>query len=642
MMLLEMAAGGFGERVAFTDPRAETADGASITYQQLYDAAGAAARDIRASGATRAAMLDVSNLAVPVALFAAGWAGVPYVPINYRLTAQEVDALLARVQPAYLVTDAERVPRFAAREGVTLRERDSFLAAARAGGASDEQRSMDPDDVGVLLFTSGTTGAPKAAMLRHRHLVSYILSSVEFHSAAEEEAALVCVPPYHIAGIAATLSSVYAGRRVVQLPNFSADAWIDAARAERITTAFVVPTMLARIVAALEGEKTAAMPHLQSLSYGGGKMPLSVVEKAMKLFPDTDFTNAYGLTETSSTITVLGPDEHRAAMAAPDAAGRRRLVSVGVAMPGVEIEIRDEQGKPLPPGERGEIHVRGEQVSGEYEDRGSLVDADGWFPTRDAGYQDEDGYLFLDGRADDVIVRGGENMSPGEIEDVLVEHAAVADAAVVGVPSVEWGEAVAAVVVANRGTPVGAPLAAELQAWVKERMRSSRVPERVDFWGELPYNETGKLLRRVVKARLVEPRQNVRATVPLLFTANIEQSLSFYCDQLGFTLRGRWDPNGQLAWCLLAMEGAELMLQQAQPREPTALPRRGGDIELFIVCDDVDALRERFLSRGVDAPPPTIAFYGMRQLTVQDPDGRPICFEHPVEGAHGQPPPSQN
>ena len=626
MMLLEMAAGGFGDRVAFTDSRA----GASITYQQLYDAAGAAARDIRASGATRAAMLDVSNLAVPVALFAAGWAGVPYVPINYRLTAEEIDALLARVQPAYLVTDAERVPRLQGRDGVALRERDGFLAMARAGGASDEQRSMDPDDVGVLLFTSGTTGAPKAAMLRHRHLVSYILSSVEFHSAAEEEAALVCVPPYHIAGIAAALSSVYAGRRVVQLPNFSADAWIDAARAERITTAFVVPTMLARIVAALEGEKTARMPHLQSLSYGGGKMPLPVVEKAMALFPDTDFTNAYGLTETSSTITVLGPDEHRAAMSARDEAGRRRLVSVGVAMPGVEIEIRDDQGKSLPPGERGEIHVRGEQVSGEYEDRGSLVDADGWFPTRDAGHMDEDGYLFLDGRADDVIVRGGENLSPGEIEDVLIEHTAVADAAVVGVPSVEWGEAVAAVVVAKSGTPVGEPLAGELQAWVKEHMRSSRVPERVDFWGELPYNETGKLLRRVVKARLVEPRRNVRATVPLVRVADIERSLAFYCDQLGFTLRGRWDPDGKLAWCLLAMEGAQLMLQQAGPQHADGLAQSGGDIELFFVCEDVDALRERFLGRGVDAPPPTVAFYGMRQLTVADPDGRSLCFEHPV------------
>ena len=519
MMLLEMAASGFGKRIAFTDPRA----GASISYQQLHAAAGAAAHDIRAAGATRAAMLDVNNLAVPVALFAAGWAGVPYVPINYRLAAEAIDALLARVQPAYLVTDAERVPSFQNRDAVALRERDGFLAMARAGGGSDEQRSMNPDDIGVLLFTSGTTGAPKAAMLRHRHLVSYILGSVEFHSAAEDEAALVCVPPYHIAGIAATLSSVYAGRRVVQLPNFSADAWIDAARAERVTTAFVVPTMLARIVTALEGEQTAHMPHLQSLSYGGGKMPLSVVEKAMALFPDTDFTNAYGLTETSSTITALGPDEHRAAMAARNEAERRRLVSVGIAMPGIEIEIRDDQGNRRPPGERGEIHVRGEQVSGEYEDRGSLVDAGGWFPTRDAGHMDEDGYLFLDGRADDVIVRGGENLSPGAIEDVLIEHPAVADAAVVGVPSVEWGEAVVAVVVAKGGTPVGASLAGELQAWVKEHMRSSRVPERVDFWGELPYNETGKLLRRVVKTRLVEPRRNVRATVPLARTATLRR-----------------------------------------------------------------------------------------------------------------------
>ena len=631
MMLLEMAAGGFGDRVAFTDPRV----GDSITYQQLYDAAGAAARDIRACGAARVAMLDVSNLAIPVALFASGWAGVPYVPINYRLTAQEIDALLKRVQPAYLVTDEERTASFTGRECAALRARDAFLETTRRGGASDEQRSMAPDDIGVLLFTSGTTGTPKAAVLRHRHLVSYILSSVEFASAAEDEAALVCVPPYHIAGIAATLSSVYAGRRVVQLANFSADAWIDAARAERITTAFVVPTMLARIVAALEGEKNANMPHLQSLSYGGGKMPVTVIEKALALFPETDFTNAYGLTETSSTITVLGPEEHRAAMATEDEAANRRLVSVGVAMPGVEIEIRDGQGNPLPPGERGEIHVRGEQVSGEYEDRGSLVDANGWFPTRDAGYRDEAGYLFLDGRADDVIVRGGENMSPGEIEDVLLEHVAVADAAVVGLPSEEWGEAVSAVVVAASGTPVGDALAQELRAWVKQRMRSSRVPESVAFWSDLPYNETGKLLRREVKARLVDPRENVRAAVPLLYTGDIERSLAFYCDKLGFTLQNRWDPEGRLAWCLLAMEGAELMLQRAEPADLTGLAAGRSDIALFFVCEDVDALHERFLSRGVAAKPPTVAFYGMRQVTVRDPDGRSICFEHPVEASEG-------
>ena len=630
MMLLEMAAGGFGERIAFTDPRA----GESLTYQQLYDAAGAAARQIRASGAERVAMLDVSNLAVPVALFASGWAGVPYVPINYRLAAAEIDALIERVQPAYLVAQddyaAPVADAFKGREGATLRTRDAFLALARAGGASDERRSMDPDEIGVLLFTSGTTGKPKAAVLRHRHLVSYILSSVEFMSAAEDEAALVCVPPYHIAGIAAALSSVYAGRRVVQLDNFSADAWIDAARAERVTTAFVVPTMLARIVAALEGERNAHMPHLASLSYGGGKMPLGVIEKALALFPETDFTNAYGLTETSSTITVLGPEEHRAAARSKDDAGRRRLTSVGVAMPGVELQIRGDDGKPVRAGERGEIHVRGEQVSGEYEDRDSVVDADGWFPTRDAGYQDADGYLFLDGRADDVIVRGGENMSPGEIEDVLLDHDAVADAAVVGVPSEEWGEAVAAVVVAKTGQPVGDGLAGDLRAWVKGRLRSSRVPQQVSFWSELPYNETGKLLRREVKARLVDPVVNVRAAVPLLYSADIDRSLGFYCDGLGFTLRERWDPNGELAWCLLAMEGAQLMLQRAEPEDLAALGAGHSDVALFFLCRDVDALRERFLARGVDAPPPTVAFYEMRQLTVKDPDGRAIVFEHPT------------
>jgi acyl-CoA synthetase (AMP-forming)/AMP-acid ligase II len=227
-------------------------------------------------------------------------------------------------------------------------------------------------------------------------------------------------------------------------------------------------------------------------------MPLSVIRKAMELMPDTDFTNAYGLTETSSTITVLGPEEHRAAMVSTQAEVQRRLVSVGVALPGVEVEIRDEAGRPVQAGERGEIYVRGEQVSGEYEGRGSVVDDDGWFPTRDAGFVDTQGYLFLDGRADDVIVRGGENFSPGEIEDVLLEHPAVADAAVAGVASEQWGEAVIAAVVLK-----GEATVEDLQTWVKDHLRSSRVPERIQFWDELPYTETGKLLRRLVKDRFL-------------------------------------------------------------------------------------------------------------------------------------------
>jgi acyl-CoA synthetase (AMP-forming)/AMP-acid ligase II len=350
-----------------------------------------------------------------------------------------------------------------------------------------------------VLFTSGTTGVPKAALLRQRHLVSYVLGSVEFGAAGEDEAALVSVPPYHVAGVAAMLSSLYAGRRIVQLPAFAPEVWLDLAERERVSHAFVVPTMLARIVAALEARGAQGPASLRSLAYGGGRMPLPVIERAMALLPGTAFTNAYGLTETSSTIALLGPEEHRVAAASEDPAVRRRLASVGRALPGVEIEIRDEEGRPVAPGRRGEIHVRGEQVAGEYLGRGSVLTTDGWFPTRDGGVLDEEGYLFVEGRIDDVIVRGGENLSPGEIEDVLHEHPAVADCAVVGVPDEQWGEAVAAAVVLRPGVTADAQA---MREHVRRHLRSSRVPARIDFVPDLPYNETGKLLRRVVRERL--------------------------------------------------------------------------------------------------------------------------------------------
>jgi long-chain acyl-CoA synthetase len=492
MMLLEMATDGFGDRVAVQNGAAR------LTYAELFAAAGSAAHTVAASGAERLAILDVNSLAVPVALFAAAWAGVPFVPLNYRLTGAELDALLTSIAPAYLVTDAERAGTLGGR-AETVVARDRFVADGAAGGTRADEWSMDPDAIAILLFTSGTTGAPKAAVLRQKHLVSYIFGSVEFGGAAEEDAALVSVPPYHIAGMAAIVSSVYSGRRVVQLASFDAEAWVATARAERITHAFVVPTMLTRIVDVLVRDGGAGLPHLRAISYGGGKMPQPVIERAMELMPDTAFTNAYGLTETSSTITVLGPDDHRSAAVSDDPVVRRRLVSVGRALPSIELEVRDEEGRPVAIGVSGEIHVRGEQVSGEYLGLATRMTSDGWFPTRDAGALDAEGYLFLEGRIDDVIVRGGENLSPGEIEEVLLAHGAVADCAVVGVADEQWGEAVAAVVVVHPGRAVTAD---ELREWVKARLRSSRAPGRVEFRTELPYNETGKLLRRKIREEL--------------------------------------------------------------------------------------------------------------------------------------------
>ncbi|MES0874298.1 class I adenylate-forming enzyme family protein [Sinimarinibacterium thermocellulolyticum] len=489
-LLLQMAAEAEPHRIGLV------CDGRRWSYGALLSAAHGAAAHVVETGATHLALLDESSEAAAIALFGAAFAGVPYVPLNYRLADVDLRALLQRVAPAYVVGDVARVARIASDQGHVTLGRGEFVAAAEARGEDAPKEPREGEGIAAQIFTSGTTAAPKAALLRHANLLSYILGTVEFASASPNEAALVCVPPYHIAGIAALMSSIYAMRRIVLLPAFDPDAWLELAASERVTNAFVVPTMLARIIARIDAGHRPDLSALQAIAYGGGRMPLELIERALELFPHTGFTNAYGLTETSSTIALLGPEDHRAALASGDPAVRARLGSVGKPLPTVEIQIRDENGRVLPPGERGEIYVRGEQVSGEYRERKAL-DADGWFPTRDAGWLDADGYLFLAGRADDVIVRGGENISPGEIEDVLLGHPAIADAAAVAVPSLEWGEAVGVAIVPR--TPQAPPSEDELRTLIRKRLRSSRVPERILVVEALPYNEMGKLLRREVK-----------------------------------------------------------------------------------------------------------------------------------------------
>jgi acyl-CoA synthetase (AMP-forming)/AMP-acid ligase II len=488
MMLLEMAASGLGDRVAIGSLEA------GLTYQQLFDRSGAAAASFKSGDAQHVVLCDESSTAVPIALFGSAWAGLPYVPLNYRLPDDDLRALAERTNPAIAIADHAGVERLAPTVGVDTVERGSFLDASGSGGAFADPWSMDAEDIAVLLFTSGTTGAPKSAVLRHKHLVSYILNSVEFMGAGEDEATIVSVPPYHIAGVAAMLSSIYAGRRVIQLPKFDPHVWIDTVEAEGVTHAMVVPTMLARIVEALDERGGEPLLGVRALSYGGGKMPTPVIRRALDLFPITNFVNAYGLTETSSTIALLGPDDHRVAQYSEDPAEQQRLASVGKVLPGVDVSIRDHDGNELAPGEVGEIFVSGEQVSGEYLEKGSLL-IDGWFPTRDGGFIDADGYLFVQGRNDDVIIRGGENMSPGEIEDVVLSLDGVRDVAAIGVPCAEWGEKVVLVLVGADD----APTEADIQELVRSRLRSSRVPAHVEYIAELPYNDTGKLLRRVLR-----------------------------------------------------------------------------------------------------------------------------------------------
>ncbi len=494
MMLLEMAAEGMPDRVAIGSHD----DG--LTHAELFARAGAAAARFRAAPAERVVLCDESSPAVPISIFGAAWAGLPYVPLNYRLPDDELRSLAERSSPAIAVADAAGSARLEPVDGVETIGRDDFVVdpAGPAAGVEPGDWSMDAEEIAVLLFTSGTTGAPKSAVLRHRHLVSYILSSVEFMGAGEDEATIVSVPPYHVAGVASMLSSIYSGRRIIQLPKFDPDIWIDTVEGEGVTHAMLVPTMLSRIVDALEARGGEPILGLRAMSYGGGKMPFPVIERALELFPITNFVNAYGLTETSSTIALLGPDEHRIAQYSDDETERNRLASAGLPMPGVEVSIRDDDGNEVAQGEVGEIFVRGEQVSGEYLEKGSQLDAGGWFPTRDGGYLDEGGYIFVQGRNDDVIIRGGENLSPGEIEDVVLSHPGVKEAAAVGLPCAEWGEKVVAVIVPH-GEPVDP---AEIQDLVRSKLRSSRVPDHVVSVEELPWNETGKLLRRVLRTDL--------------------------------------------------------------------------------------------------------------------------------------------
>jgi acyl-CoA synthetase (AMP-forming)/AMP-acid ligase II len=499
-MLLEMVAAAYENHTAL----GSRIDG--ISYESLNRTVAGGAGVIVASGAESVAFVGLNGPALPALLMASAAAGVPFSPLNYRLSADGLDQLLAELDSPLIVVDD-------AFESV-LRHHDrvmtvgAWLDGARGAHATPTTPAMAPADneCAVLLFTSGTTGRPKGVVLTHQNLVSYVLGTVEFGSADPGDAVLISVPPYHVAAIGSALTNLYAGRRMVYLPNFDPAAWLALVAGEGVSSAMVVPTMLARIVEHL-GDTPAGVPTLRSLAYGGARMPATVLERALKLFPQVGFVNAYGLTETSSTIAVLTPEDHRQALASDDPRLRARLTSVGRTVPGIEAEVRGPDGQPQKSGEPGELWVRGPQVSGVYQGIGSVLDNDGWFPTRDRARMDADGYLFIEGRADDTIIRGGENIAPAEIEDVLIRHVAVREAAVVGVPDEEWGEKIVAAIVPHESAKIDPD---EIRSFVRARLRGSRTPDEVVVRRELPYTPTGKLLRREIVAGLTSPAYHGR------------------------------------------------------------------------------------------------------------------------------------
>lgn len=495
----------------------------ATSYEALVDRVARAAGALRALGVQpgdRVAVLQTNTPAVIEALYATASLGAVFVPLNYRARAEELAHLLAVAAPRVLLVgdryhhvahaalarptggDPRATPRVVALEDATVEL--PHLLALMADAEPVWPEEVADDALAALMFTSGTTANAKAVMLAHADLVSFVFDTTDPADGSERGTVLVAAPLYHVAGLSAVLTATWAGRRIALLRQFDAGAWLALAASARVTHAFLVPTMLKQVLDHPDFA-TTDLSALQVLSYGAAPMPLAVIRRAIAAFPPSvQFLNAFGQTETASTVTVLVPEDHRLE-GPPDEVERRlrRLASIGRPLPGVELRIVDEAGADLPAGQVGEIVIRAERLMRGYYGQPEATRAtlrDGWLYTRDLGWLDEDGYVFLTGRQADLIIRGGENVAPDEVEAVLGAHAAVEEAAVVGQPDEEWGERVVAVVVRRAGADVTAEA---LIAHCRAHLATFKTPERIVFADALPRNALGKLLRADLRARYI-------------------------------------------------------------------------------------------------------------------------------------------
>jgi acyl-CoA synthetase (AMP-forming)/AMP-acid ligase II len=374
---------------------------------------------------------------------------------------------------------------------------EDMIASSSADEAVTE---IDDDDTTILMYTAGTTGFPKGVMLSHNSFAVYVLENVTPADPELEEKNILTVPLYHVAGIQAMMAAIYGGRTLVMERQFDASEWMKLVEKEKANRAMMVPTMLKQLMEHPDFAKHD-LSSLKVITYGAAPMPLEVIKRALDVFPGVSFINAFGQTETASTITTLGPEDHIISGTEEEKERKlRRLSSIGRPMSDVEMKIVDEDGCELPAGQVGEIVARGPRVMTGYwkdeEKTEKTIDKDGWVHTSDMGYRDEDGYFYLAGRATDMIIRAGENISPEEVEAVLRTYPKVEEAAVIGIPDEEWGEQPRAIVVLKQGEVATAE---EIMEYCREGLASFKRPRSVVFVDELPRNQMGKILRRVLR-----------------------------------------------------------------------------------------------------------------------------------------------
>ncbi|MBI2165960.1 MAG: long-chain-fatty-acid--CoA ligase [Chloroflexi bacterium] len=498
-------------------------EGKRIAFERLAERSNRLAKAFQGLGVGmghRVAVIQVNCGEHVEACFATAKADGVYVPLNFRAKADELAFMINDSEPSVLLVGKRYVdvvrsirPQLkSVKHLVALEEPvkgwvfyDELLEKS---GAEEVFPSRGDEDLFMLMFTAGTTGSPKGVMLTHNSFTSYILANVEPADPTIEEKNILTVPLYHIAGIQAVMAAIYGGRTLIVQRQFEAEDWMKLVQEERANRAMMVPTMLKQIMDHPSFHQYD-LSSLQVITYGAAPMPLEVIKRAIKEFPGTRFINAFGQTETASTITML-PSEDHLLEGSPEEVERKlkRLTSIGKPLPDVEVKIVTEEGKEAAVGEVGEIVAKGLRLMKGYwkrEEATRETFRDGWLYTGDLGYTDEDGYIFLSGRAKDFIKRGGEMISPEEVEQVLMSHPAVDEAAVIGVPDVDWGERVRAIVVLKSGQMVREE---ELIEYCRQRLASFKKPESVVFAEELPRNPMGKVLKRVLREQYGQPVQS--------------------------------------------------------------------------------------------------------------------------------------
>jgi long-chain acyl-CoA synthetase len=482
--------------------------GRELTFAQLDERSSRLAQALRAHGigsGDRVAYLDRTAPEVIELLFAASKLGAVIVPMNWRLAAPELRGVLADSRARVLIAGAqyadvaERLvgaPDIAAQRIVVgadaHSEYESWLGAHPAidPGGRGESR-----DVVVQMYTSGTTGMPKGVLTTHRNLAAAAETSPRWGFDAES-VSLTPLPMFHIGGIGWAFVGLWNGATTILVADFDAAAVLELLERRSVTNAVFVPTML-QMLCEVPGATSRDFTALRSIAYGASPITTSVLKAALRTFRCSLF-GIYGLTETTGAITQLDPIDHD-----PDGSRQHLLRSAGRPYPWVQLRIADPaSGGSLAPGEVGEVWLRAPNVASGYfnrpEETTAAITADGWLRTGDGGFVDDEGYLFLTDRIKDMIVSGGENVYPIEVEEALSQHPAVLEVAVIGVPDNRWGETVKALIVRRPGAQVRVE---DLLAFARERLAGYKLPRSVEFVQALPRTPTGKVLKRELRER---------------------------------------------------------------------------------------------------------------------------------------------